>query len=251
MNSTAQKFESAPPAAVAVGRHSVPLAAKVAYTLFVAALIPVYLHEYGPTNFLWFCDCALLLTLPGIWLESSLLVSACAVGILIPQFLWLIDFGSGFLGLHLAGLTDYMFDRKIPIFIRGLSLFHGWLPLVLLWLLGRLGYDKRALPTWTIIASALVLICYLFTPPAGTHLSDPNIPVNLNYVFGWSDKVPQQILDPRLYAVLWLATLCLVFYLPTHLLLKKIFHPCRPASRRYSPMIFTKARLRRFPSNSP
>jgi hypothetical protein len=91
----------------------------------------------------------------------------CAVGILLPQCLWLADFASNLFGIHLLGLTGYMFDARLPLFIRGLSLFHGWLPLLLVWLLSRLGYDKRALSVWTGLATGLVLVCYFFTPPAG------------------------------------------------------------------------------------
>ena len=43
---------------------------------FVAVLVPVYLRDYGPTNFLYFCDVALLMTLVAIWTESSLWASA-------------------------------------------------------------------------------------------------------------------------------------------------------------------------------
>jgi hypothetical protein len=53
----------------------------------MAVLIPVYLTNYGPTNFLYFCDIAMLLTLAGIWSENRLPVSLPGVGILIPQAL--------------------------------------------------------------------------------------------------------------------------------------------------------------------
>jgi hypothetical protein len=46
---------------VAVQKHKIPLAAKVAGSAFLAVLVPVYWHIYGPTNFLWFCDAALQL----------------------------------------------------------------------------------------------------------------------------------------------------------------------------------------------
>ena len=131
-----------------------PLAAKVVYTGFVAILVPIYFRDYGPTNFLYFCDVALLLTLVGMWLENSLLISMCSVGILLPQLLWLIDFGGNFVGIHTTGMTNYMFDASIPLFTRGLSLFHGWLPLLLVWLLARVGYDQRALPAWTWCSAA-------------------------------------------------------------------------------------------------
>ena len=69
----------------------VPLWLKLAYSAFMAVLVPVYLYYYGPTNFLYFCDVALMLTLVGIWIESPLLVSMCAVGIVGSQALWIVD----------------------------------------------------------------------------------------------------------------------------------------------------------------
>ena len=206
-----------------LARHKIPLVAKVIVTVFLTVLVPVYWHTYGPTNFLWFCDAALLLTVAGMWLESSLLISTCSVGILLPQCLWLADFGSHLLGFRLLGLTSYMFDNHLPWFTRGLSLFHGWLPLLLVWLLFRLGYDKRALSAWTFLATALVLVCYFFTPPAGAHLADPNIPINLNYVYGFNDQQPQAWVNQNLYVILWLGVLWLVAFLPTHLALHKFF----------------------------
>ena len=78
-------------------RNKIPLAAKIAGAAFLAVLVPVYLHTYGPTNFLWFCDAALILTVAGMWLDNSLLISMCAVGILLPQCLYagIIDFVPG------------------------------------------------------------------------------------------------------------------------------------------------------------
>jgi len=203
--------------------RTIPLAAKIICTAFLAVLVPVYLHTYGPTNFLWFCDAALLLTVAGMWLESPLLISMCAVGILLPQCLWLVDFGVNLLGFHFLNLTSYMFDQHIPLFTRGLSLFHGWLPLLLVWLLFRLGYDKRALAAWTVVAAGLVLVCYFFMPPAGVHPANPNIPININYVDGFNNQQPQHWVNQNLYVVLWLGVLWLAAFLPTHLLLRKIF----------------------------
>jgi len=199
------------------------LAAKILITGFLAVLVPVYLHAYGPTNFLWFCDTALILTAIGMWLESSLLISMCAVGILVPQILWLVDFGGTALGFHLLGLTGYMFNAKIPLFTRGLSLFHGWLPFLLVWLLGRVGYDKHALPAWTALATALVLVCYFFTPPPGTHVTNPNIPININHIYGFSEAQPQTWINQNIYIVGWIGALWLVAFFPTHLVLKRIF----------------------------
>ena len=222
---------------------NIPLAAKLAVTAFLAVLVPVYLRTYGPTNFLWFCDTALVLTVAGMWLESPLLISMCAVGILLPQCVWLADFGGRLLGFHLLNLTGYMFDPRIPLFTRGLSLFHGWLPILLVWLLFRLGYDKRALWAWTALAAGLVLVCYWFTPPAGAHPADPNIPVNLNYVYGFNDQQPQNRINQNLYVVLLLGVLWLVAFLPTHVLLRKIFGRETPHGYRvFPPPIFMKTK---------
>ena len=206
-----------------VRRSNVPLAAKIGATIFLAVLIPVYWQAYGPTNFLWFCDAALVLTVIGMWRESSLLISMCAVGILLPQCVWLVDFGCQFFGFHALGLTAYMFDQQLPVFTRGLSLFHGWLPILLVWLLGRLGYDKRALWAWTVLATGLVLVCYFFTLPAGAHPANPNQPINLDYVWGFNDRQPQPWMNQNLFVVLLPVVLWLAAFLPTHLVLKRIF----------------------------
>jgi hypothetical protein len=66
---------------VAPAARRIPLWLKLTYTTFMAVLVPVYLRNYGPTNFPYFCDVALIITLVGIWIESPLLVSMCAVGI--------------------------------------------------------------------------------------------------------------------------------------------------------------------------
>jgi hypothetical protein len=214
----------------AAKKNKIPMTAKVAGVAFLAILLPVYLHAYGPTNFLWFCDAALLLTVLGMWLESSLLISMCAVGILLPQCLWVVDFGVNCFGFHFLDLTSYMFDRHLPLFTRGLSLFHGWLPFLLIWLLARLGYDKHALAAWTCLATGLVFVCYFFTPPACIHLADPNIPINLNYIYGFNNQQPQHWVNQNLYVILWLAVLWLIAFLPTHLVLRKIFAPPPPAT---------------------
>jgi hypothetical protein len=208
---------------LAVRKCKIPMAAKIAITCFLVVLVPVYWHAYGPTNFLWFCDAALILTVAGMWWESSLLISMCSVGILLPQCLWLADFGGNLLGIHLLGLTSYMFDAQLSLFTRGLSLFHGWLPLLLVWLLHRVGYDKRALSGWAGLAAGLVFACYFFTPPAGAHPANPNLPINLNLIYGFNDQQPQTWINQNLYVLLWFGALWLVAFLPTHLVLRRIF----------------------------
>jgi hypothetical protein len=220
---------TAPPAAPAAPR--IPLWAKLAYSAFVAVLVPFYLHAYGPTNFLYFCDVALLLGLAALWLENSLLASMPACGILVPQLLWVIDFLGGLVGHFPVGMTKYMFDPGIPLFARGLSLFHGWLPFVLVAMVARLGYDRRAFAAWTALAWALMLVGYFLMPPPPPDPADPNRPVNINYVFGPSDQAAQTWMAPGLFFALLMVGYPLALFLPAHLLLRWLFPPPAAARR--------------------
>ncbi len=202
------------------GRGEVPIALKLAFTAFCAALIPTYLVHYGPTNFLYFCDEAMLLTLVGIWTGTPLLVSMAAVGILVPQVAWTVDFVATAAGHPLLGLTAYMFDARWPLFLRVLSSFHGWLPLLLLFLVGRLGYDRRALPYWTIVATASIAVSFIWMPPpsplAGT------MPVNIDYVWGLSDAAPQTLMPAWAWVLMLTVGLPLLSNLPAHLVLCRL-----------------------------
>jgi hypothetical protein len=145
-----------------------------------------------------------------------------AVGILVPQFFWCVDFGGELAGFHLTGMTSYMFDGQRSLFLRGLSLFHGWLPFLLGHLVFRLGYDRRALKAWTALACGLCLIAFFLLPPAGATLADPKWPRNVNYVFGLDDAHPQTWMKPGLYLVVWILALFTLAWVPTHLALAKL-----------------------------
>lgn len=197
-----------------------PLWLKFIYTSFMAVLIPVYWYYYGPTNFLYACDLALILTLIGVWTESALLVSMCLVGIGAIQALWVIDYFGNLVGLKITGVTDYMFVSQHSIFLRGLSLFHGWLPFLLAFLVWKLGYDRRALVAWTGLALGLLLICFFLMPPPQP---DPGLtPVNINYVWGLSDNYPQRWVSPSVWLVGLMFGLPLLIYAPTHFLLARV-----------------------------
>ncbi len=201
-------------------QNRVPLWLKLAYTAFMAVLVPVYLYYYGPTNFLYFCDVALILTLVGIWIGSALLISMCAVGILALQFLWAADFLVNLAGVSLTGVTDYMFEAHRSLFLRGLSLFHAWLPFLVAYLVWTLGYDRRGFWAWTALSWVVLPICYVFLPPSQP---DPGLmPVNINYVFGPSDYVAQSWVSPHVWFAGLMIGLPLLVYLPTHLLLLRL-----------------------------
>ena len=195
----------------------IPRWLKWSYTAFVAALVPVYVRQYGWRNFLWFSDVALLVSVPALWLEQPRLVSMQAVGITVPEAGWSADVAfQALAGRHLIGLADYMFDAKIPRPIRALSLFHLWLPPLLLWATARLGYDRRALRDQTRLAWALLLATYLLTEPAE----------NVNWVFG-PDGSPQHAIDRRIYLLLMMAVYPVAFHLPAHVLFDHLFPPPR------------------------
>jgi hypothetical protein len=149
----------------------------------------------------------------------------CAVGLLAPQTFWVIDFLAGLAGITLTGMTAYMFKHENSLFLRGLSLFHGWLPFLLAWLVWRLGYDRRGFLYWTLLAWALQLICFFFMPPP-----NPNAgltPVNINYVFGMSDDAAQTWVNPYVWLAGMMIGIPLILFAPVHFILMR-FAPKAP-----------------------
>jgi hypothetical protein len=189
-----------------------PLWLKISYTLFICILVPVYWKQYGPGNFLWFSDIALFVTAAALWLESSLLASMMAISVVVLESIWIIDFLVGLIaGTSVIGLSSYMFDSKIPLAIRALSLFHVVLPILLLWLLYQLGYDRRALLAQTLLAWIVLPLSYFLTNPTE----------NVNWVYGFGGT--QKWMPAPLYVVLLMIAFPLVLYFPTHFLLKRLF----------------------------
>ena len=205
-------------------RGRIPLALKLAYTLFVAVLVPYYWVTYSAWNFLFFCDLALLMTLPALWLESSFLMSVPAVGLVLPQMLWVADFLTG---SRITTMTSYMFDPEKSLFVRGLSGFHGWLPFLLIWGVWRLGYDRQAFAIWTAISTVVLLVCYFLAPAPPAPASNPNLAVNINYVYGLNYEKPQTWLPPWLWLTIMIVGFPIVFYFPSHLIFRSLFP--RPA----------------------
>jgi len=191
----------------------VPVWIKVLYTLFVCALVPIYWMHYGPANFLWFSDIALLSLVAALWLENSLLASMMAVAVLGPELAWNVDFlvrlifrgGTG-------GMSGYMFDQSRPLLLRGLSLFHIVLPVVLIWLVWRLGYDRRALLWQMFLGWVVLVLTYFLTKPEA----------NINWVYGWGGQ-PQQRVPPLVYLGIMMVAFGVLIYLPTHWVLLRLF----------------------------
>jgi len=188
---------------------------KIPYTIFVCVLVPVYWMERGPANFLWLSDVALLAIVPALWMENRFLTSMMAVGVLLPEFAWNLDFFLRLIaGFDVIGLngTGYMFEPHYTPLFKFFSLFHVILPLLLLWMIHRLGYDTRAVYAQTLLIWVLLPICYLATDPER----------NLNWVFGIGDP-PQTWVSGPLYLVLLMCAYPLFALIPAHFMLKAVF----------------------------
>ena len=68
----------------------------------------------------------------------------------------------------------------------------------------------------------MCLVCFFLMPPAGAHLPDPKLPVNINYVFGFSDSHPQTWMGSTAYLAVWMAMLLSCAFLPAHLVLCRL-----------------------------
>jgi hypothetical protein len=186
-----------------------PLWLKIGWTVWLILWAPLYWRQYGPQNFLFFCDIGNLLIGIALWLESSLMFSWAACGLLLFQTLYCIDLAGALLtGHHLIGGTEYMFDPHLSLAIRLLSLFHvATLPL-LFWTLWRLGYDRRGWKLATLMAWIIIPINYFWRPQFDVNWARGLFFREQHAVPGW------------LYLLAYLTLVPLLVYFPTHLFLK-------------------------------
>jgi len=177
---------------------------------------PAYWHTWGSANFLQLCDVAALLTCVGLWTRSRLLLSSQAVSTVLVSLAWTLDaVWRMVVGHHLIGGTEYMFDSRVALWIRLLSLFHVFLPVLLLWVLWRMGYGRRAWALQSAIALAAFIACR-FTNPAK----------NMNFAF--RDPFFHRAWGPApAHVALSVAFMAIVVYLPTHLVFSRVFRSGR------------------------
>jgi hypothetical protein len=191
---------------------SIPEWFKIVYTLAVLAFMVIYWQRYGPRNFLWFSDIALIGAVPAMWLESALISGTLACMVLLPELLWNVDYVLRIaLKRRITGLTDYMFDPSIPRWLRAVSLFHVPLPLVMIWLVAAYGYPAASLPAAAGTAAVTLALSYLLSS------SEKNI----NWVFGLG-RVQDRLPQPLYLGLLYLGFVLVVF-LPTHWILMRVF----------------------------
>jgi hypothetical protein len=195
----------------------IPLWLKLAYTALLAVIVPAYAKGWGWKNFLWFSDIALIGTGIALWLESPLLASMMALAVLVPELVWNASyFGRLLFRIRVTDLAGYMWDPRKSRFLRALSLFHVVLPLILLWMLYELGYDRRALVAQTLLAWIVLPLTYAVTTPQDE---------NINWVRGIDMG------QLRMPPLAWLGLSMLVFpvglYVPTHFALQALFAQSR------------------------
>jgi hypothetical protein len=190
----------------------IPLWFKVAYTAFVIYVMAVWWKHYGWTNFLWFSDIAFIGAVPAMWLESAALASVLTVAVLVPELLWNVDYaGRLLLRRRITGLTDYMFEQDRLLLLRGLSLFHVPLPLVLLWMVASYGYDASIGLPGAVALAAVVL-------PWSRFVSTPD--KNINWTYGLGAR---QVGWPAwVWASLLFAGFVAFVFVPTDWLLRRL-----------------------------
>ncbi|MDQ2076253.1 hypothetical protein [Marinimicrobium sp. ABcell2] len=190
-------------------KRGVPSWLKWSYTAMVVVIVPIYWRDLGPANLLWFSDIALIVLAFALWLQSRLLASTMAVGVLFLELVWVLDFLT--LG-NVIGVAAYMFSPDTETHIRFLSgLFHLALPPVMLFMLIRFGYDPRALRLQIVIAVVAIPLSYWFGTPES----------NINWSYG--PGRPQDLVHPWLYLMALMVVMITAIYLPSHWVLKRLF----------------------------
>ena len=203
--------ETARTAAIGVKAHPFPVMRWVALG-WLAVWLPTYWYLHGPGNFLHLCDVAIILTCVGIWLGSPLLLGSQAVNSLVVETLWCVNVaGYALFRTHLIRGTEYMFDPATPLWVRLISLYHVVWPVLLVWAVRRVRYDRRSLALQTILAVPVMIASRYVEPHR-----------NLN--FAVSDPIFRTSLGPApLHLTVVLVALFVLIYLPTHLVLKRLF----------------------------
>lgn len=185
-----------------------PLWLKIGWTGWLLVWAPLYWRQYGAQNFLYFCDLGNILIGVGLWLESALIFSWVACGVLLFQTLYVIDLvGRVLTGHHLIGGTEYMFDPHLGVAVRLLSLFHVVTPPLLLWAIRRLGYDRRGWRYQAVMTWIVVPINHYWRPEQ-----------DVNWARGLFFR-EQHVVPGFVYLVAYLVVVTLLVYWPTHFLL--------------------------------
>lgn len=191
------------------GSGRIPLWLKIGWTIWLIAWAPVYWRQYGAQNFLFFCDIGNVLIGIGLWLESPLIFSWAACGLLVFQTIYTLDLvGALFAPHHSFGGVDYMFDPRLALAVRLLSLFHVVTPPLLVWAIWRVGYDPRGWKLQTLMTWIVIPINYSWRPQDDVNWARGLFFHEQHVMPGWA------------YLLLYLTVVPLCVYFPTHMTLR-------------------------------
>jgi hypothetical protein len=184
-----------------------PWPLRYAATIFLVVFVAVHAWYANLVTFLWLSDIGLFGAVASLWFRSRLLASMMLLAVALPDGVgWTMDFLLGLaLGWHPLHATHYMFDPRVPAIVRVLSLYHLVVPALLVWMVRRIGYDRRALPAQAALTALLFAVSYVATDPAR----------NINWVFGPGG--PQTAVPGWVYLLALVTVFPFMCYLPVHL----------------------------------
>lgn len=189
----------------------VPLIAKLAFSAWMLFWVTVILIHRGPQNFLWLCNMAQFILLYVMWRPNRLLLASQVGVISLVGLVWTLDLLVGLArgGESLTGFTAYMFDEELALIVRVTSLYHVGVPLLMLWLVSRLGYDSRGPWLQCGIGVIGVVGAWLFTEPHR----------NINWVYQ-PFGVEQTWMPEPLWVLVLIVAYPVVLYFPGHFLVR-------------------------------
>ena len=187
-----------------------------AAVVWLAVWIQAYWVVWGWRNFLHLSDVTVILTCVGLWRGSALLLSSQAVASIVVDLAWCLDVAWRLMfSRHLIGGTEYMWDARFPLWVRLLSVFHVFWPVLLLWALARLGYDRRGWVLQSGIAAVALVLARLLAPAQ-----------NIN--FAYRDPFFGRAWGPApVHLAVILLPLIVLIYGPTHLALARLLPRAR------------------------
>jgi hypothetical protein len=109
-----------------------------------------------------------------------------------------------------------MFDPGVSLTMRLLSLFHVVTPPLLLWVLWRLGYDRRGWKYQTLLAWIVIPVNYFWRPQYDVNWARGPFFHEQHFVPGW------------IYLFAYLTMIPLLVYFPTHLFLARLSSRWKP-----------------------
>ncbi|MFW6025143.1 MAG: hypothetical protein ACOCRX_02265 [Candidatus Woesearchaeota archaeon] len=187
-----------------------PFWLKLLYSVFFFTTIYANISYYGVSSFLWLCHFALVLLFFGMWFENKMILSMMALTSIPFYISWSVLFIIDILTDISFESIAYMFEPSLPTLLRGVSLFHIFLPIFILFILFEIGYNPNIFYLQSIIGMVILILTYLDSPE-----------LNINWVYGIGS--PQNIVHPILYLILLMIALIFIVYLPTHLTLSHFF----------------------------